>query len=106
MGLISVAAFLTSDWEGKLQSHPTSVKVQKMYPNPANAYIIFEVDNSVVNTHTLFICSFMGKKTHDIQIQQNKITIDLQQQQRGVYIYQIRDKYSRIVESGKFHVIK
>lgn len=77
-----------------------------MYPNPANAYIIFEVDPAIVNTHTLFICSFMGKKTHDLQIQQSKITVDLQQQQRGLYIYQIRDKYNRIVESGKFNVIK
>ena len=48
----------------------------------------------------------MGKKTHDLQIQQSKITVDLQQQQRGLYIYQIRDKYNRIVESGKFNVIK
>ncbi|MCG9898446.1 MAG: T9SS type A sorting domain-containing protein [Hydrotalea sp.] len=107
IGLASVAlSFLPFDWEGKSQAHPSIVKVQKMYPNPANAYIIFEVDPSIVNTHTLFICSFMGKKTHDMLIQQNKITVDLQQQQRGLYIYQIRDKYNRIVESGKFNVIK
>lgn len=107
VGLASIAlTFFPFNWDGKSQSQPSSVKVQKMYPNPANAYIIFEVDPAIVNTHTLFICSFMGKKTHDLQIQQSKITVDLQQQQRGLYIYQIRDKYNRIVESGKFNVIK
>lgn len=48
----------------------------------------------------------MGKKVYELQNVNNKNTVDLSNFYRGVYIFQLRDKNGKIVESGKFQVVK
>jgi outer membrane protein assembly factor BamB len=44
---------------------------------------------------------------NDIRISDSKLTITFDDNYfRGLYVYQLRDNTGRIVESGKFQVIK
>jgi hypothetical protein len=43
----------------------------------------------------------------EVRITEPKVVINLDDQYyRGLYIYQLRDQRNRIVESGKFQVVK
>ncbi|NCT94526.1 MAG: T9SS type A sorting domain-containing protein [Chitinophagaceae bacterium] len=85
----------------------TQTKVLRFYPNPATSFISFEFDKSVDKTYTLQVYNFIGRKMTDVRITDSKITLNLDDQYlRGLYIYQLRDQSSRIIESGKFQVSK
>ena len=85
----------------------TQSKVSRFYPNPATTVINFEFDKSVDKTYSLLICNFLGKRMTEIRVTNAKLVINLDDQYyRGLYIYQLRDQHNRIVESGKFQVIK
>lgn len=82
-------------------------KVSRFYPNPATTVINFEFDKTVDKTYTLVICNFLGKRMTEIRITEAKIVINLDDEYyRGLYVYQLRDQRNRIVESGKFQVVK
>ncbi len=82
------------------------VKVLKFYPNPAASVINFEFQKSADKGYKLQIYNFVGKKVSETSSLNTKTSISLSDFYRGVYIYQLRDKTGRIVESGKFQVIK
>ena len=48
----------------------------------------------------------MGKKVNEFKPGSDRINISLEGYYRGVYIYQLRDKNGKIVESGKFQVVR
>jgi hypothetical protein len=48
----------------------------------------------------------MGKKVYEIKKTPVRITINLEDFYRGVYIFQLRDSNGNIVQSGKFQVVK
>lgn len=82
-------------------------KVSRFYPNPATTVINFEFDKSVDKSYSLLICNFLGKRMTEVRITDSKIVINLDDQYyRGLYIYQLRDQSNRIIESGKFQVVK
>lgn len=82
-------------------------KVTRFYPNPATTVINFEFDKSIDKTYTLQIYNFIGRKMTEVRITESKITINLDDQYlRGLYIYQLRNQNSWIIESGKFQVSK
>lgn len=84
-----------------------STKITHFYPNPAVNYINFTFDKTVDRSYTLQIYSFMGKKMNESRISDTKLTITLDDAYfRGIYIYQLRDQSGRIVESGKFQVVR
>ncbi len=80
----------------------------QVYPNPATSVINFEFTSEFnkSSTPTLSIFSFFGKKMNDVSITTNKITLNLDGYYRGLYVFQIHDKFGNIIESGKFQVIK
>lgn len=83
----------------------TDSKIVKLYPNPASSVIYFEFSN-LDKTTSFQVFNFMGKKVYELQNISNKNTVDLSNFYRGVYIFQLRDKNGKIVESGKFQVVK
>jgi hypothetical protein len=84
-----------------------NVKVVKCYPNPATSVINFEFSTDADKSGSLKIFSFTGKKMTDVAISSGKITILLDNDYyRGIYIYQVHDKNGRILETGKFQVVK
>ena len=88
------------------QATPPQVKL-KFYPNPATTVINFEFTKpNPETTYTLQVYSFIGKKVSEITITNNRATLSLDNYFRGVYVFQLRDKTGKIVESGKFQVVK
>lgn len=84
----------------------TDIKVVKYYPNPATAFINFEFPQEIDRSYTLLIFSFVGKKMAEQPVDNNKIIVNLNDYFRGIYIFQLKDRNGRIVETGKFQVIK
>lgn len=82
------------------------VKV-KFYPNPATSVINFEFSKATPdNSYTLQVYNFIGKKVSEVIVTNNKTAVNLDNYFRGVYIFQLRDKTGRIIDSGKFQVVK
>lgn len=79
-------------------------KVMRFYPNPATNFIYFEITKPIQKELTLQVYNFIGKKVYESHNISQKTTIPLSEFFRGVYIFQLRDKAGRIIESGKFQV--
>lgn len=82
-----------------------AIKITRFYPNPASSTISFEFDN-VDKSYTFQIYNFLGKKMADEPISNSKLSYNLENYYRGLYIFQVRDRGGNIVESGKFQVVK
>ncbi len=83
-----------------------STKFIRFYPNPAVSIINFEFQKGFDNSLSLQVFNFIGKKVFDLKTVTSKINIPLTDFYRGVYIYQLRDKSGKIIDSGKFQVVK
>jgi hypothetical protein len=81
-------------------------RVVKFYPNPAVSVISFEFQKPIDRGFTLQIFNFLGKKVFERTMLSQKNDVPLTEFYRGVYIFQLRDKSGKIVESGKFQVAK
>lgn len=82
-----------------------TVKITRFYPNPATSVISFEFE-TVDKSYTFQIYNFLGKKMVDEPVTNNKLSYNLENYYRGLYIFQVRDKGGNIVQSGKFQVVK
>jgi hypothetical protein len=104
--LLLLVSFAFCAFAQQRPATPEQVKV-RFYPNPASTVINFEFTKSNPEaTYTLQVFNFIGKKVSEIVVSNNKTTVNLDNYFRGVYIFQLRDKTGRIVESGKFQVVK
>jgi hypothetical protein len=80
--------------------------VSKLYPNPASSYVIIDFEKNLPpNTH-LIVYSFTGNKMEDVTISNLRVQLNLGNYFRGLYLYQIVASTGKILESGKFQVIK
>lgn len=78
----------------------------RYYPNPASSFINFDYLKPGEKSYTLQIFNFMGKKVYEIKNKPDRNFIPLENFYRGIYIYQLRDRNGKILESGKFQVVK
>ena len=83
-----------------------AVKFMRFYPNPAISVINFEFQKGFDKYYTFQVFNFIGKKVLDLKTVTPKINIPLTDFYRGVYIYQLRDRSGKIIDSGKFQVVK
>jgi hypothetical protein len=81
-------------------------KIVRFYPNPAHSEINFDFEKNYDNTYTFTIYNFLGKKMLELQKINPKNQVDLSEFLRGVYIFQLKDKNGRVIETGKFQVVK
>jgi Secretion system C-terminal sorting domain len=84
----------------------SAAKVLKSYPNPATSVINFDIARGNDNFYTLQLFNFMGRKVGETIGSAERISFLLDGFYRGVYIYQLKDRSGKIVDSGKFQVIK
>ena len=76
-------------------------------PNPASSFINFEFkDNSNLTNYSFKVFNFIGKKVLEINNLSARTVINLGDYFRGVYIFQLTDRNGKILESGKFQVVK
>lgn len=83
---------------------PSTVRVIKFYPNPAVSQITFDFDQSYDKSYTIQIFNFPGKKVFELQAVTPKAVVNVTDFYRGIYIFQLKDKNGKVVESGKFQV--
>lgn len=83
-----------------------NAKIVKFYPNPATTSITFEFIKGTAKNYNLQIYDFLGKKVLEIKNPSVTNPVNLNDFNRGVYIFQLRDSNGKIVEAGKFQVSK
>jgi hypothetical protein len=83
-----------------------SAKIIKFFPNPATSNINFELPRGYDKSYTFQLFNFMGKKVYELIPNTQRINVSLDGFYRGVYIFQLRDKTGKIIDSGKFQVIR
>jgi hypothetical protein len=83
-----------------------AARIVKLYPVPASSYITFDLQNTAEKNLSIQVFNFLGKKMYETSNLSSKLTVDLAEFNRGVYIYHLRDRTGRIIESGKFQVSK
>ena len=83
-------------------------KLVQLFPNPASTVINFTYQGPASQQHILQIYNFIGKKMTEVRIYGNtRLTLQLNDSYyRGIYIYQLHDLDGRLIESGKFQVVK
>ncbi len=81
-------------------------KLIRPYPIPATTSINFDFLYGYDKSFTLEIYNFMGKKINEINKIPPRINLPLDDFYRGIYVYQLRDKDGKIIDSGKFQVVK
>ncbi|MBO9572807.1 MAG: T9SS type A sorting domain-containing protein [Chitinophagaceae bacterium] len=81
-------------------------KIIKFYPNPATSIINFDFQKDYDKSYNFQIFSFLGKKVYELNNVSPKTVVNLGDFYRGVYIFQLRDRNGKVVDSGKFQVSK
>jgi len=107
--LIGLGTTLAAQGQNRVQPAFTenTVKMIKFYPNPATSIINFELQKDNPDKNYLFqIYNFIGKKVYESPNITPRTTVNLNDFIRGVYIFQIRDKNGKVVDSGRFQVAK
>ncbi len=80
-------------------------RIVRLYPNPATSYITFDMQKNYKQGLSINIYSgVLGKKMYESFNVPAKVTIDLNDFNRGVYVYHLIDLNGKILESGKFQV--
>jgi hypothetical protein len=83
------------------------VKMVRFYPNPASSFINFDFqENPPLTGYSFKIYNFIGKKVLEINNITPRTVLNLNDYFRGVYIFQLTDRNGKVVESGKFQVVK
>ena len=105
MRFLLLISFITLSFIGTAQSRPnTENPAIRFYPNPATSFVTFEFQSGYDNGYSIQVYSFLGKKVYETKNMGQRTTVNLADYNRGVYIYQLRDRTGKMVETGKFQV--
>lgn len=80
--------------------------IVRLYPNPATSVVNLDLGRMVNRGYSVQVFSFLGRKMYEATNVTQRITLNLADYNRGVYIYQVRDRSGKLVETGKFQVSK
>ena len=94
---------ITFQSQGQSVSAPDD-RIVKMYPNPATSVITFDLQKDTDKGLSIQVYSLVGKKMFESPNIKGKVTVGLEDFNRGLYIYHLLDKSGKIIESGKFNV--
>lgn len=84
--------------------NPIPGAVLSTYPNPATAYITFDVQKGFQKGLSITVFNFLGKKMTERMNVTEKTTVNLNDYARGVYIYHLADQSGKVIGTGKFQV--
>lgn len=82
------------------------VKRTSIYPNPAKSFVHIQYKLATPQPASLVVYNFLGKKQIETNQPGSHVYLDLTSFNRGVYIFQFRDRNGQIIDSGKFQVEK
>lgn len=80
--------------------------IVRLYPNPATSFVYFDLGKAINRGYSIQVFSFLGRKMYSATNISQRVTLNLTDYNRGVYIYQLRDRNGKLVECGKFQVSK
>jgi hypothetical protein len=83
-----------------------NIRRTSIYPNPARSFIRIQFQPSIPPPSSLVIYNFLGKKQVEVNQPGSNVFIDLAEFNRGIYIFQFRDKNGQILATSKFQVEK
>ena len=83
-----------------------TTRILKFYPNPATSVINFDFESGYDKNYTFQIFSFVGKKVFELNNLTPKTIVNLNDFYRGIYIFQLRDRNGKVIDSGKFQVAR
>ena len=106
LSIILLMTYTVSAQQPRNPATDPEAKLVKFYPNPAVSQITFSFEKGYDKNLSFQIFNFIGKKVYEIPNIAPKNVVDLNEFYRGVYIFQLRDKSGKILESGKFQVAK
>ena len=106
--ILSIILVTTIQSQAQTRELPSTngTTIVRFYPNPATTSISFEFQKSFDKGYSLQIYNFLGRKMREQSNLSERTQVNLSDFTRGVYVYQLRDRTGRIVESGKFQVSK
>ena len=105
---IFIASTHLNAQQGKI-SEATGVRanIVRFYPNPATSTISFDFQKAYAQGYSIQIFNaILGRKMYEQINMPERTSINLSDFSRGIYIYQLRDKSGKMIESGKFQVAK
>ena len=82
-----------------------NVRRTSIYPNPARSFVSIQYKHTSMPA-TLVIYNFMGKKLLVTNQPGANVYIDLAGFNRGIYIFQFKDRNGQLLDTGKFQVEK
>ncbi len=105
--ILSIILLISAQGKSQVRiasADPSSVRVTKFYPNPAVSQITFDFDQSYDKSYSFQIFNFPGKKVFELTSITSRTVVNVTDFYRGIYIFQLKDKTGKIIESGKFQV--
>ena len=104
LSIIILTAFQAQGQSSRIPVMDAADKIIKLYPNPANSYIVIDLQKDIKKGFTFQVYNVLGKKMYESQKLAEKITLDLIEFNRGVYIYHLINQSGKVIEYGKFQV--
>jgi len=106
--IVSIILLTAIQSRGQSRTLPQDVadRIVKFYPNPATSFITFDLQKSNEKGYDIQVYNFLGKVVYEQKNISPRTTINLNDYNRGVYIYQLRERDGKIIESGKFQISK
>lgn len=105
--LLTTASQAQTTAKANVPNEGIQTTILRFYPNPATTVITFDFQKAYDKGYSLQIYNaVLGRKMTEQTNIPNKLTVDLTNFVRGVYVYQLRDKNGNLVETGKFQVSK
>lgn len=109
--LLSFLLIIANQTKSQSGSNPASggqafSKIIKFYPNPATSLINFDFQKEYDRSYNFQIFSFVGKKVFELNNVEPRTIVNLNDFYRGIYIFQLRDRNGKVIDSGKFQVSK
>jgi hypothetical protein len=80
------------------------VKSIRFFPNPASTTVTFEFNEAIEKGYSLQVYSFLGRQVLTVPVTGTRISINVSDLMKGVYIFQVRNASGRIVATNKFQV--
>jgi hypothetical protein len=76
----------------------------RFFPNPASTTITFEFNAVAEKGYNIRIYSFLGRQVLALPVTGSRISVNVTDLMKGVYVFQVRDASGRIVATNKFQV--
>jgi hypothetical protein len=103
--ILSFILLITIPARSQTRGTPTEpVRTVKFYPNPAVSQITFDFEQGYDKDYSFQIFNFVGKKMYESPFVNSRTIVNVSDFYRGMYIFQLKDKSGRVIDSGKFQV--